>query len=85
MSQPLSKTQQALLNLMRDGYEVWPSEYHGRFGTSAAKASKKVGDRYEHARISQATVDALYRRGLVRYVGQFRNKRVVLAEHALTE
>ena len=74
---PLSPKQQELLRLLREGWDVMPSEYHGRFGTMAASCWRynSVGQ-YESVKITQATIDALYKRGLCRYVGGLRDKRV---------
>jgi hypothetical protein len=76
----LTPTQLKLIELLKDGYTVRPSEYHGRFGTTSASATKQIENTntWDRPKISQATIDGLHKRGLVKYVGTLRDKRVVL-------
>jgi len=75
----LTPTQTAALDLLKNGWRIVPSEYRGRFGTSAAYAIRHHPDgSSETAKVTQGTIDALKRKGLVREVGMLRERRVEL-------
>lgn len=77
----LTAKQQELLQLLHDGWTVHPSRYMGRLGTMAAYASKPSnGGIYPEApKITQNTIDALSKRGLVQYSGPAHRRVITLA------
>lgn len=81
-SDKITPKQEELLQLLRDGWIVSPREYHGRFGTSAAFCRKNGPNGLPLPRpsISQHTIDALKRRGLVKLAGTIHNRIIVLVE-----
>lgn len=79
----LTQKQEELLTLLREGWTVRPSSYMGRFGTISARASRQNdnGTYCQPPKITQHTIDALAKRGLVKISGSMHDRVIVLCDH----